>query len=55
MDRWSQFYLLPVDLGHTKLERQKKKKRAKGSATVCVFVYACMHAHTGVRVQTDAP
>lgn len=42
MDRWSQFYLLPVDLGHTKLERQKKK-RAKGSATVCVFVYACMH------------
>lgn len=39
MDRWSQFYLLPGDLGHTKLERSKKKKKAKGSATVCMFAY----------------
>lgn len=47
MDRWSQFYLSPVDLGHTKLERQEKK-RAKRSATVCMFVYACVHIRAGM-------
>lgn len=48
MDRWSPFYLSPVDLGHTKLERQGEKKRAKGSATVRTFVYACVHIRAGM-------
>lgn len=52
MDRWSQFYLSPVDLGHTKLERQGKKK----SKRVSYIVHVCvrMRAHMSGHVQTDA-
>lgn len=42
MDRWSQFYLSPVDLGHTKLERRQKNEH-RVSYDICVFVCACVH------------
>lgn len=43
MDRWSQFYLSPVDLGHTKLERQEKKEQRGQLQCACLCTQACTY------------